>query len=432
MRFSLPDIKNFSQRQTFILIGIIALLTGLSILVFFNLRPKTAGEIAKLTVWGIENRDAFEASFEKFRGANPGIDISYRRLDPETYEDTLINALAAGSGPDIFMFANSWLSKNKSKIIPAPPDIMNMLTFQQLYPQIAEQNFTDGQRIYALPLSIDTLALFYNKNIFDQAGVTATPKTWDQVRDVIDKIRITDTNGQIIRAGIALGGSKKTIKNAPEIVSCMMLQTAALDPRAIDTKEIFTNPAGEAANQYLQFANPIQPFYTWNDTQPNALESFSAQKTAMLIGYKSDLKDIKEKNLYLNVGITQLPQPDNTQNITSCAKYWGLAVSKQTRNSQWAWKLVQALATDPDAGYGYAIVANRTPALRSLIANQIQNPQESIFARQALTARGWNDPDAKKTNEIINNMIVNVLSGQIDFSGGYSQAKSQIEQLRRQ
>ncbi len=427
----LPDLKKLSPSQTIIVLGGLAVALGVGILIYFNLRPSESANQAKLTFWGTENKAAFEGSIEAFQNTNKGVEIQYYQINENNFEDTLVNALAAGTGPDLFMIPNTGLIKHRAKIAAFQPATINLLSFQEQYPQIAEQDFVENGTIYALPLYIDTLALLYNKNLFDQAGLTTIPKTWNAVKQTATTLRAVDGNNQLVKAGAALGGSERTVQNATRILSCMMLQAAATDAQAVQSKSLFGAGSQNAANYYLQFANPVQPFYTWNETWPNSIESFASEKVAMIFGFKNDRARIKDKNPYLAIGVAAFPQQDGANATISCAKYAGIAISKQTQNYAWAQNFALYVATNPDAAYSFAATTGHTPALRSLIANQIQDPQESVFARQTLTSRSWTNPDAAKVSSILNALIINVLSGQVDFASAYTQAQGQINQLLR-
>ena len=140
----IPDFKNLSNSQATIVIGLVALIIGGGILVYFNLRPSETANQAKLSFWGTESGTAFESALEGFKNINKGVEISYRQIPESSYEETLINALAAGTGPDLFLLPNTDLPKNKAKIVPFDPAKINLLKFQEQYPQIAEQDFVAG------------------------------------------------------------------------------------------------------------------------------------------------------------------------------------------------------------------------------------------------------------------------------------------------
>ena len=176
---------SLSKTQIFLIAGagvllllIVLLFTG----VIPGLRPKEGAIKGELTVWGVFDpeiaiRDTIVAEFEK---SNPGIRINYFQKNSRTYEADLVNALAAGNGPDVFFFKSSWLPKHGDKLLPLDPADYPVQKLAEDFPDVVSSDFSAGGKVYALPLYIDTLALLYNKTIFDNAGIAQPPKTWEE------------------------------------------------------------------------------------------------------------------------------------------------------------------------------------------------------------------------------------------------------------
>ncbi len=429
---------NLSQRKILIIAGGIVIFLILGFLIFLNLRPGK-GVAVKLSVWGFESKDAFDPIIKSYKQQRPNVEVTYQQIPAENYESGLLNALAAGRGPDIFPLHNRALPKEKDKLAPVISTQFTLSQFEGLFPTIAEQDFTFStssaladKKIYALPLSIDTLALLYNKDLFDQAAIVRPPNTWDEFQTIIPRLRSISQTSQIQKAAAAIGGSKKTIGTAVDLLNVLMLQNGTRmttpDLREASFASGSNNSGLQAFNFYLQFANPGSNYYTWNDNQPDSLESFSNGNTAMLFGYYSDFVRIKKKNPFLNIGVASLPQPAGASAV-NYADYWGLAVSKQSRASGWAWDFIIFLASQPEVSKLYLGAANRPPALRSLISGNINDPILGVFSRQALTARSWYEADEEKINGIFNAAIAAVLNGQFDSGKALLQAQDQISQL---
>jgi ABC-type glycerol-3-phosphate transport system substrate-binding protein len=428
----MPNLKTLSPSQIFIVLIGIGIVIVLSVLIFFNIRQNPDSEVASVVVWGFEPKTFFEGPLDAFEKSHPNITISYRQVPAADYRDTLLNALAAGEGPDVFMFKNSWLLKNKSKVTPLPPTQMSLVDFEALYPQVASQDFVSDGSIFALPLYLDTLSLIYNKNLFDQTSITRTPANWQELKTVVEALRIVGANNQVMRAGAAIGGSSQTIDGAADLLQCMMLQNSSLTTGARGANgNIFTEQGRIASDLYLQFANPVSPFYTWNESLLNSLESFASEKTAIIFNYKSAVDVVVKKNPFLNYGVAPLPQFSQSGQTVSCSNYWGLAVSKQASNAKWAWNVALLLAADPTANSNYLTQSGHPPALRSLIATRLNDPAWSVFARQALTARSWPTPDDVQVDGFVNTFIRNVLSGHVSFANGFDQLRNQVQKLLR-
>ncbi|MFN7088804.1 MAG: extracellular solute-binding protein, partial [Candidatus Paceibacteria bacterium] len=114
------------------------------------------GSIA-LEYWGVYDQPkAFEEAIRNFRQLNPNINIRYVSFPFEEYERAVIDALAAGRGPDIWMIQNTWLAKHKDKLAPLNQDDKDLnfklINFRQDFVDVAEDDLVDNGQIYALPL----------------------------------------------------------------------------------------------------------------------------------------------------------------------------------------------------------------------------------------------------------------------------------------
>ena len=192
------------------------------------------------------------------------------------------------------------------------------LQMQNDFPSVVQNDFmttptptTTG--IYALPLSIDTLAMFYNKNLFDSAGIATPPATWDNFESRRPKARILDAGGQITQAATALGGSETSIPEAPDILSLLMLQNGTQmvsnDLSAAKFAGDSTSAGVSAFNFYLQFANAASPYYTWSDAMGNDIQSFVNGQVAIIFGYHDTLGTLQAKAPFMDIGIAPVPQP---------------------------------------------------------------------------------------------------------------------------
>jgi multiple sugar transport system substrate-binding protein len=387
------------------------------------------GTSATLKIWGVgDSSDVWAASIQSYSASHPGVAVTYTQIDQSNYESTLVNALAAGNGPDIFMFNNAWLPKNGDKIAPAPVSLMSTSTFAGIFPQVASQDFISNGYIYAMPLSIDTLALIYNKGIFNQSGVAVPPKTWAQFESVIRETRM-ETSGAISRPAVALGGTLTSMANATDILNLLLLQegTEMISPES--NQATFSSTAGQTALAfYTQFATPGSAYYTWKDSLGSALNSFANGKTAMFVGYASQIPQIKAENPYINFGVSTMPQ-FNLSNQINYPNYWGLAVSKQSQYQAQAWDFINFVTTDPTTANNYATASGRPPALRSLIAQYESDPILGPYASQALTAEDWVEPDADSVSTIFNNMIESVLNKTSSVSQALQTAEFSVNNI---
>lgn len=432
--------QNFTKPQL-IVIGVIAAMFLFFIGIFTGVLPGLKSKTIPspqmdLVIWGVEDEsEAFNYSLLAYANLYPNIKVVYKKIEEANYEQDLVNALAAGRGPDIFMINNSWLPKHSDKILAMPDGKLSIAQLRALFPEVVEKDFVWNGSIYALPLYIDTLALFYNQDIFDNYAIALPPADWLQFKNLIPKLRKFDSNGNLQRAAAAIGGSEKTIHNASDILSLLMLQSGSEMTNENFTAASFTSSLTggqsgvESLDFYTKFADPKDLYYTWNDNMPYSLDAFSQGKAAMVFEYASRADVLKIKNPFLKVKISSMPQPTNERGATNYADYRGLAVSKYAQYPEWVWDLVIYLATDEAAAENYLDISKRPPALRTLIQKYSDDPSIGVFAKQALTAKSWLKPDPEKVKLIFSQMIQAVILKQLEIYDALSQAERAVSDL---
>ncbi len=143
-------------------------------------RDMRGSYIVPLDIWGtFDNSAAYDQLLSTYRSVNRNIsNLQYHKMDLESYKKDLLHGLAAGNGPDIFMIHNSWMPEFIDKIVPVPEDIMTEHDFRTNFVDVVADDALIEGSIYGVPLSVDSLALYYNKDILNAAGITRPPQTW--------------------------------------------------------------------------------------------------------------------------------------------------------------------------------------------------------------------------------------------------------------
>jgi len=245
-------IKNKKQSK----FKIISIFLGLAFLAAGCGGGGTASkEPVVLTFWKtFEDSQNMQPLFEAYRKIRPNVQIKYVKKNVENYEEDLLEALASGTGPDIFSIHNSWLPKYLDKITPAPKDIFNFREFKDSFVDVAVSDFTKEEEIYGVPMSVDSLALYYNKDLLGTEGIATPPKTWDELSEDVQKIVRSDNRGYFTRSGVALGGNTN-INRAADIIYLLMLQQGVVPfgdygypnfAKGVQKDGNYTNPGEQA------------------------------------------------------------------------------------------------------------------------------------------------------------------------------------------
>ena len=192
----------------------------------------------------------------------------------------------------------------------------------------------------------------------------------------------------------------------------------------------FASKEGEDAfGFYTKFADPSHPLYTWSNSLAYSLDSFASGDTAVMFNYSHQNGFLREKNPFLNYRVIPIFQPENRTQDVNFANYWGLAVSNKTRALEAAQDFILSATTDPSISQIYLESSARPPALRSLINQYLNNPDLGVFAKQALTARSWPQPDNVAVENIFNGMIDSVLEGRLTVARSLEEGENKVSEL---
>ena len=417
------------QRQIIIIGGAIVFIILLVIIFSSGSQPPAPPKLT-LTVWGIEPKANFEPLIQAYKSIRPNVDVKYEELNSLNYNQKILDALASGQGPDIFLIRSKDLILNVSKIYPVPQTQFTLAQLRNLFPQVVEDDFVYQNNIYALPLYIDTLALFYNQDHFSRSQIVFPPKTWDEFLEDAQKLKILDTSGKILNAGAAFGSSEKNVNYATSILKILMKQVGIKIISEYGQFDFGGRSNGaDVLNFYTSFSNTQSSNYVWPKDFPNSFDAFSSGNVAMIFAYQSDILKIKNKAPYLNFRIAPMPQAKDSKINYAYADYWGLTVSRQSKNPTWAWDFIINITINESLAKSYMDLSGKPPALRSLIAKTLSDANLGVFSSQALIARSWQEINSAKINEILNNIIDGVISGKFDTQYAIKFAEEQASQI---
>lgn len=440
----------------------------------FGTPAQRAFKEIELNYWRVfDGEDTFRPLFDEYQARHPNIRINYRQLRFEEYEEELINALAEDRGPDIFAIHNTWVKAYQPKIQPLPAQTTlptpvtrgtirketviefvttPSVTLRQLRSAFVDQVYKDivirpeptedqpepAEQIWGLPLGVDTLAMFYNRDLLNNAGIAVPPANWAQFQEAVKKLTRLDARGNILLSGAAIGTSQNVVR-ANDLLSVLMMQngTEMTDAAGFATfnrtppgLERPVPPGAEALRFYTDFANPSKEVYTWNAQMPNALDAFIAGQTAIFFGFSFHIPVIRARAPKLNWDAAKLPQIEGNPEV-NFANYWVEVVSRKTANADAAWDLIQFLASSQNVKK-HLDLAKKTTALRGLVPEQLEDLDLSVFADQVLTAKSWyqgKDPNAAE--RIFMDMIDQALAGAAELVEILNLAAGRINQTIR-
>jgi len=386
------EAKISSVKKFFpIVLGILfVLLLGLGIFKFVLPKFQKPKEVT-LTYWGLwEPEEAMRGVIMEWEKDHPNIKINYSRQSPKEYRERLQSALARQEGPDIFRFHLTWVPMLKSELEILPSSVMSTAQFEQSFYQVASENLRSGTGYLGIPLMIDTLALYYNEDIFKAAGKTP-PTTWEELRQLATELTVKDETGRIQTAGVALGVTGN-VDHWSDILGLMMLQNGAdlSNPGACTTQAGEEVCLGADALTFFTVFSKVDG--VWNETLPASTQAFAAGKLAMYFAPSWRVFDIKAMNPNLNFKIVPVPQLPGT-NI-SWATFWVEGVAQKSKYKKEAWEFLKFLSSPQTLEKLYQTQSNLRlfgeiyP--RKEMAEKLKtNPLVAPFVNQAASAKTW-------------------------------------------
>ncbi|MFA5061579.1 MAG: extracellular solute-binding protein [Patescibacteria group bacterium] len=374
-----------------------------------------------LEYWTVyDDVDALQANIDKFKAERPYLTINLRQLRPDEIYQRLVETLAEDKGPDIISVQNKYMHVYQTKLAAMPASVQdttvtvtknaiggtdttintanvvlpNITQIDREYVQAVKSDVVIGGKIYGLPLSFDTMALYYNKDLLDKAGVAEPPKTWDDFRKAVLKItKIDKKTDTVLQSGAALG----TAANIPGFDDLLYILFKQSNVSFVDQNgyAVFnassvnegSSPAMSVMNFYTDFANPTRDVYSWNEDKGSALDSFINGSLAFYFGYNFNYATIKARAPQLNFDVLPMLQLNPDQPVNA-ASYWLQTVTGKSKHQNEAWDLVNYL-THSKAVKDYLDTTARPSALRTYISGQLDNPVLFPFASQALVANSW-------------------------------------------
>lgn len=391
----------------------------------------------EIVYWGLwEPESHMKEVIETYEEENPNVKIKYTQKRITQYEDNIYERLTdPQTTPDIVRINNTWTYKFQSRLSPLPSEIMSSSEYQQSFYTTAIEDFSgsDGN-IYAIPWEIDGLGMYYNKDLFTQAGINEPPADWQTLINDAQELTVTDDSGDITQAGAAIGCSNN-INHSADIMSALLLQNNVPMTDSAGTTATFDTTRGEDALKfYTDFATTHN---TWSCTLRNDLEMFASGKLAIMFGPSWRTFDVINMNPSINFDVAKFPNlPANNEEIYY-SMYWGDAVSAQSAHQLEAWRFVKYLSEKEQQKKVYAAASQSRafgePYSRPDLASEIENsPYVGAYIKMAPNMMSWRMGDQTTAETALNTAISDVVDGRKNESAALTEAVTAINEKNQE
>lgn len=129
----------------------------------------------------------WEGIVSDFHAANPNITVKVQTINWNDFDNRVKTMVQNKQYPDV-LEGDYFPDYAQQGLLYAAKDVTSPSTFSNLLPVFAKLNTYNGTQ-YGMPFTTSARTLFYNKKIFQQAGISAAPKTWADIQTDAAKIK---------------------------------------------------------------------------------------------------------------------------------------------------------------------------------------------------------------------------------------------------
>ncbi|MYX25845.1 extracellular solute-binding protein [Streptomyces sp. SID8381] len=314
-----------------------------------NDSPKTLTYWASNQGTSIEvDKKVLQPELDKFE-KQTGIKVKFEVVPWSDLLNRILTATTSGQGPDVLNIGNTWSASLQATGALLPWDAKN---FEKIG---GKDRFVDsalgstgvqGQDPAAVPLYSMAYALYYNKKIFADAGISKPPATWAELVADGKKIQAKGKN--------VLGAEGANVSENIHHVFVFAKQHGA-DFFTADGKPDFANDGTVAAvKQYvdLMAKDKVIPQGNAEYAQNQSVSDFAKGNTAMLL-WQSASANLKNQGMSEDdYGIAPVPvqsgAPGTGAQVNSMVAGINMAVFKNTHNLDGATQFVKFMTSDDE------------------------------------------------------------------------------------
>jgi ABC-type glycerol-3-phosphate transport system substrate-binding protein len=286
------------------------------------------------------------------------------------------------------------------------------------------QIFALSDGMYALPIAVDPMVLFWNRDILATEGFLVAPRTWEELINVQFNDLIQRDFDRTIRRGVVAMGEYNNVRNAFGLVSLLLVQAGSQGvvdgARGYEIKlsqsiADASNPIRTVADFYTRFSKPANTLYSWNRSFNEDRAAFIGEDLVFYFGYASEGPVIERLNPNLNFDISEVPQGGVANVRRTYGRFYGLSLLRTTDNAAGAYSVMSTLAT-ANIAEQIALNSDLTPVTRQIVAAGSNSTYGRISYQSAAIAYGWLNPDPDDTDDIFATMMqdINENRGTVD------------------
>lgn len=297
----------------------LAVLTATTLLAGCSSSEKTADssganstDPVELNLWGghPEIEPWYKKMAEEYKKEKPNVNVTISSFPLRDYEKKIAAALPSQSAAEIVtinpVVALRYIEGDM--IHKAPEDLAKLVNTESSFPKIISETANYKGSVYGIPLHISKAVLFYNKKMFEEAGISGPPTTMDQYLEYAQKTAKKDASGKLVRAGQSLrlsgGGS-----GVAEKFWVLLMQNGGSVVKKIGDGQYKANYDNDAGLKTVQmYVDMVHKYKTDDPTLKHDAEAFEMEASAFFSRESWVVGDIQKKAPNLQYDTAPMPK----------------------------------------------------------------------------------------------------------------------------
>ncbi len=295
----------------------------------------SASALTTITYWQYDYASKVSTMNElikKFQAQNPDIVVKQETFPYDAYNQKVASSVPAGQGPDVVNLFYGWLPQyvDSGYLQPLPASDFPVAKVESSFvPMIKTSKI--GGKYYALPTSVRTLAVFYNKDLFKASKVLVPPRTWQDFIAAGQKI-VKGAPPRFTQLGFGIQPDGQDYHMLREV----LVRQFGGNPYSADGKKVtYDSDAGVKAmtfytDLYTKYKLGVPNFFPGNNSYRDA---FVAGKVGMIVDGSFAIGTIRSGAKF-NWGVLPMPTMQGSSVRSNFGSYWVNGITKNAKGDK--------------------------------------------------------------------------------------------------
>jgi multiple sugar transport system substrate-binding protein len=421
--------KWFNRRTANALVALIAVLAlsgG-----FISNQASAQDEVTlTMSAWDVATTPYWQAVIDAYEAEHPNVTIELIDVPSADYQDTMNIRLSGGDDTDIITVKDIpgySAMLTRGQIVPLNDYIDADGVDLSAYSGAADELTYEGS-IYALPFRSDIWILYYNKGVFDAAGLDypTNDMTWDEFDALARQLtsgsgadKIYGAHFHVWRSAVQLGtvqdGLNTIISDDYSFMAPMYNMVTSMQ------KDGIIMDYGELRAGNIHYSGVFE-------NGQIAMLPMGSWFIGTLVAAQAD------GVFDFNWGVASYPHPEGVEAGTTAGTLTSLAINEQSDNKDAAWDFIKFYTGEEGAkvlaGTGN-LPAVRTPEILEIFASKDGVPAEAIDALQTTTVRLElpMHPQVGEVEQILNEEHELIMTNSLSVEEGLAETTSRISEV---